>query len=236
MIVLIVAAILIISNLYASTGGVDFTWRNHAMTSQEFYSNYQIPEFENVQHATIWAYKTKWQEPIRRLLHHRMDELLSLASPHANNLDPAELKITAYYMSQWDDCRVALKIIEEYKAINMQGDWSMTARETELSIPYFKTVNDAQIWANSKNFEPKLFRLLKNKMMNIEIHALQNYRASDKQAMKRMKDAIDQYEAVSLAVLIFKQHRSHGKIGNNAMMTPGASFIASSTPIIKRNK
>lgn len=231
MIILIISALLILCETVF--GGVDFSGRSRAMTSEEYYANYNIPEFENKEQAEIWAYKHHNEEPMRRLLKKRMKELLVIVSPYAGSLEPGHLKIVIYYMSQWEDCEKALKILNEYhaiyKATEGKVDWAMKAKEeNDLSIPHFKSINEAQKWANSKNFDPELFRRLKNKMMNIEISTLQNYRASDKQSMRRMNKLIDQYEMVSLAVLIFRGHRSHGKIGNNPV---GSSVAIMSSPL-----
>lgn len=87
---------------------------NPAMTSAEYYRDYKIPWFDNRQSAVIWAHKNH-AEPVRRLLKRRMRELMAEAQKTSGNLDPLMLKKTAYFMAEWDDCRVALKIIEGYK-------------------------------------------------------------------------------------------------------------------------
>lgn len=155
--------LLMTTNSYAtSTGGVDLTMLdNPAMTSEEFYANYKIPQFDNKEQALIWSHKTKWQEPIRRLLIDHMAELMvtaDLNTPKKLVPTKAAIQKSSYYMAQWEDCMAALKIIEDYKMKGIKGDSAM-------NIPDFKSIEHARKWAHKVRWNIELYNKLENKMV-----------------------------------------------------------------------
>lgn len=98
-----------------ANAGMDFTWGNKSMTSEEFYKDYKLPDFDNKESAIIWAHRTGYVEQLKRLLRHKMDEMQAEAAKTANDLDPLKLKRTAYFMSKWEDYKAAYDVMVEYK-------------------------------------------------------------------------------------------------------------------------
>lgn len=106
----ILILILISTDCFA---GVDFS-----MMGQ---SQYELPVFVIKEQAEEWAYHTKWVEPIRRRLKHRMEEIRLEVS----NLDMGRIENTRYastVMYQRELYGIALEVMERYKRAGIKGD------------------------------------------------------------------------------------------------------------------
>lgn len=196
--------------------------KDQAMTSEEFYSNYTIPIFQNIQEATIWAHKTQWKEPIRRKLKDKITELLNIVSPYANSLEPVHLKMKSYYMSQKEDCEAALKIIEQYKSISKNDDSAMTQEEfynkyKYYRIPKFKDTADAVLWAHKQKWNEELMLRIANRISNFHIEAIQNLKSNIKGSNERAQNAIAQWEASKIALSIMEDYKKSGTKSDEAM-------------------
>lgn len=210
-------------------GGMDFTHmapQDNAMTSEEFYKDYKIPTFLNKQEATIWVYKTKYVEPIRRLLIRRIKELHVLADPHVGNIDPNELRIVSNLMAQVEDCEEALKIMTDFKNNHVDGKYD-EAMSTLYTVPTFVNEKYAIAWAHEIKWdEPILLAVARKKAVLQGLIRQQTFESPEH--TKQMESWIGQWRMLDEAHKIMWMYKDQGI---KRWRDYGASVYVGSEPI-----
>lgn len=209
-------------------GGMDFTRLappDSSMTSEEFYKEYKIPTFLNKQEAIVWVYKTKYVEPIRRLLIRRIKELHDLADPHVGNIDPNELKIVANLMAQVEDCEEALRIMTDFKKNHVDGHYD-EAMAALYTVPTFASEKYAIAWAHEIKWDEPILIAVAKKKTQLQILIRQKTFESPEHT-KQLEEWIEQWRSLDEAHKIMAMYKAQGiKRWRNY----GAMFYAGSEP------
>lgn len=134
--------ILILLTPSICNAGMDFTHWDMAMTvsSDDYYSGYDLPDFVSLEEATEWGNKTKYAEQWRRLLNKKMLKLkvdaANLYSEKGHNIIVAEeVKVI---MSKWYFNKVAYVLIDNKRdrAMIMPPDFIGTNDALEYGRRY----------------------------------------------------------------------------------------------------
>lgn len=220
------------SSYAANPGGVDFTMGlDPAMTSEQFYANYKIPEFGNKEEAIIWSHKTKWQEPIRRLLITKMSELMVTADLNTpKKIAPSKEAIqkASYYMQQWEDCLAALKVIEEYKMKGIKGDSAMVH-----VVPKFKSMEQARKWAHKVRYNEALYNELEECLEYARIGIELNSGAHSRKGVEIYEKLVWKYNRYKAALDVMNIYKDGGGDTEPNTQTDTVPDSAQMVPVFK---